>query len=157
MPLAPTTKGFYTVIDELRDQIKQRLDELASEAERLRTALGALDGGTPSASSDRRSPGGRRARSAVRGREARAARPARARRTPSGSSRRGASGSTKTAVLDALADGGAMTASQVAARAGLGRGTVSTTLSKLAKSGEVEKAARGYQLPAHAGATAAAA
>jgi Mn-dependent DtxR family transcriptional regulator len=39
-----------------------------------------------------------------------------------------------------------MTAGQVAAKAGLGRPTVSTTLSKLAKTGEVQKAKRGYQL-----------
>jgi hypothetical protein len=34
----------------------------------------------------------------------------------------------------------------VATATGLGRATVSTTLSKLAKSGEVAKAQRGYQL-----------
>lgn len=50
-------------------------------------------------------------------------------------------------MLAALAGGDAMTASQVAAKAGLAGGTVSTTLSKLAKSGEVEKAQRGYRLP----------
>jgi DNA-binding IclR family transcriptional regulator len=50
-------------------------------------------------------------------------------------------------VLAALADGKAMTAGEVAAATGLGRGTVSTTLSKLAKSGEVVKAERGYRLP----------
>jgi DNA-binding IclR family transcriptional regulator len=49
-------------------------------------------------------------------------------------------------VLAALAGGEAMTAGEVAAKAGLARGTVSTTLSKLAKSGEVQKADRGYQL-----------
>ena len=59
---------------------------------------------------------------------------------------RTAPGETKTAVLDALASGDAMTAGEVATATGLGRGTVSTTLSKLAKSGEVTKAARGYQL-----------
>ena len=41
-----------------------------------------------------------------------------------------------------------MTASQVATKAGLARPTVSTTLSKLAKTGEVQKADRGYRLPA---------
>ena len=41
-----------------------------------------------------------------------------------------------------------MTAGEVAAATGLGRGPLSTTLSKLAKTGEVQKAARGYQLPA---------
>ena len=58
-------------------------------------------------------------------------------------------GTTKTAVLKALAGGSAMTAGEVASATGLGRASVSTTLSKLAKSGEVTKAARGYQLTGH--------
>jgi DNA-binding MarR family transcriptional regulator len=53
---------------------------------------------------------------------------------------------TKASVLAALAGGEAMTAGQVATQAGLARPTVSTTLSKLAKTGEVEKAERGYRL-----------
>ena len=68
-----------------------------------------------------------------------------ARRRPRAAPRT-APGATKTAVLQALSGGDALTAGQVAAATGLGRGTVSTTLSKLAKSGEVTKAARGYQL-----------
>ena len=59
-------------------------------------------------------------------------------------------GAAATAVLAALAGGEAMTASEVASKAGLPRGTVSTTLSKLAKSGAVEKAERGYRLTAAA-------
>ena len=55
-------------------------------------------------------------------------------------------GATKASVLAALAGGDAMTAGQVATKAGLARPTVSTTLSKLAKTGEVEKAERGYRL-----------
>ncbi len=39
-----------------------------------------------------------------------------------------------------------MTAGEIAVATGLGRATVSTTLSKLAASGEIAKAARGYQL-----------
>jgi CRP-like cAMP-binding protein len=39
-----------------------------------------------------------------------------------------------------------MTAGEVATATGLAGGTVSTTLSKLAKSGEVVKAGRGYRL-----------
>jgi DNA-binding transcriptional ArsR family regulator len=54
---------------------------------------------------------------------------------------------TKEAVLAALAKGEAMTAGEVAAATGLGRASVSTTLSKLAKSGEAVKADRGYKLP----------
>ena len=59
---------------------------------------------------------------------------------------RTAPGATKASVLAALAGGDSMTAGQVAAKAGLARPTVSTTLSKLAKTGEVQKAKRGYQL-----------
>jgi len=48
-------------------------------------------------------------------------------------------------VLEALSGGKAMTAGEVAAMTGLGRASVSTTLSKLAKAGEVAKADRGYR------------
>jgi DNA-binding IscR family transcriptional regulator len=57
-----------------------------------------------------------------------------------------ARGATKASVLAALSGGDAMTAGQVATKAGLARPTVSTTLSKLAKTGEVQKAERGYRL-----------
>jgi hypothetical protein len=40
-----------------------------------------------------------------------------------------------------------MTAGEIAAATGLGRATVSTTLSKLAGFGEIAKAARDYQIP----------
>ncbi|MGO9751543.1 MAG: helix-turn-helix domain-containing protein [Solirubrobacteraceae bacterium] len=49
-------------------------------------------------------------------------------------------------MLAALAEGEAMTAGEIAAATGLGRATISTTLSKLAKSGEVAKADRGYRV-----------
>jgi DNA-binding IscR family transcriptional regulator len=65
-------------------------------------------------------------------------------------SSRTARGATRASVLAALAGGEAMTAGQVATKAGLARPTVSTTLSKLAKSGEVQKADRGYRLAATA-------
>ena len=57
-------------------------------------------------------------------------------------------GPTTASVLAALDGSEAMTGSQVASKAGLARPTVSTTLSKLAKSGEVQKAQRGYRLTA---------
>ncbi len=78
-----------------------------------------------------------------------ATRAARARRgagSTSTTNGRTSPGATKASVLAALAGGESMTAGQVAAKAGLARPTVSTTLSNLAKSGEVEKAKRGYQL-----------
>jgi len=62
------------------------------------------------------------------------------------STNRTARGATRASVLAALAGGEAMTAGQVAAETGLARATASTTLSNLAKSGGVQKAARGYRL-----------
>jgi DNA-binding MarR family transcriptional regulator len=82
-----------------------------------------------------------------------ATRPARTRRaaaSKAASNGRTTHGATKASVLAALAGGEAMTAGQVATKAGLARPTVSTTLSKLAKTGEVQKADRGYRLPAAA-------
>jgi DNA-binding MarR family transcriptional regulator len=64
----------------------------------------------------------------------------------SASSTRTTPGATRASVLAALGSGEAMTASQVATKAGLARPTVSTTLSKLAKTGQVQKAERGYRL-----------
>jgi DNA-binding transcriptional ArsR family regulator len=145
------------MIDQLRRQIKQRLDELEAEAKQLRTALGALEGPAPSVASERKPSTRARSSSPSASRNGHSVTPPpsrRTRRAATRSPRRTASGSTKTAVLSALVGGEAMTASEVAAKAGLGRATVSTTLSKLAKSGEVQKATRGYQLPT---ATAAAA
>jgi hypothetical protein len=40
-----------------------------------------------------------------------------------------------------------MTASEIAKVTGIGTGTASTMLSKMAKSGELAKAQRGYELP----------
>jgi DNA-binding transcriptional ArsR family regulator len=78
-----------------------------------------------------------------------ATRAKRAQRTAASTPRingRSTPGATKASVLAALAGGDAMTAGQVATKAGLARPTVSTTLSKLAKTGEVKKAKRGYRL-----------
>jgi DNA-binding IscR family transcriptional regulator len=76
----------------------------------------------------------------------RGARKARTGEATTATNGRTAPGATKASVLAALAGGEAMTAGQVATKAGLARPTVSTTLSKLAKTGEVTKAERGYRL-----------
>ena len=138
------------VIDSLRQQIQQRLDQLTHEADRLRKALAALDprsSATPARKPPAREPAPASAPKpkAVATKSAPAERTGQpAARTP----RRTARGATKASVLAALAGGEAMTAGQVAGMTGLARGTVSTTLSKLANSGEVQKAERGYRLPA---------
>jgi CRP-like cAMP-binding protein len=139
------------MIDGIREQIQQRLDQLTGEADRLRKALAALDPRS-SAAPARKAPARQRARPATPKPKAPATKTAPARRTrpPTARSPRTAPGATKASVLATLAGDEAMTAGEVAAKAGLERATVSTTLSKLAKSGEVQKAERGYRLPAAA-------
>ena len=143
------------MIDEVREQIQKRLEQIADEIDRLRKALAALDPRTPNESASKRPA---RPRTMAPRTTTRAAKPASTRRasasrasaSASRSNGRSAPGATRAAVLAALAGGDAMTATEVATKAGIARPTVSTTLSRLAKSGEVEKAERGYRLAAAA-------
>jgi DNA-binding transcriptional ArsR family regulator len=160
------------MIDEFRRQIQDRLDQLLAEANKLRRALAALGGGERSAPAD---PARRRTRTRTTdlsgakaaGRRSTVSTESRSRPARDGSSASGSSasvkeatrgrstgqrsrtragqGQTRSAVLGALSSGEAMTAGEVAAATGLGRASVSTTLSKLAKTGEVAKADRGYR------------
>jgi DNA-binding transcriptional ArsR family regulator len=147
------------MIDRIRQDIQDRLDQLLTEADRLRQALSAL-GGESSSPAGRRpraaSTAAARPRAATGGRRSSSTR---ARASADRGTRAAAGGGTKSSVLKALADanGQAMTASEVAAATGLGRASVSTTLSKLARAGDVTKADRGYQLSAGDAAPAAAA
>lgn len=155
------------MLDQLRRDMQSRLNELLGEAEKLRRALAALSSRSSTPSPPAASP---RARDSATARSRpQTPKPTRARRTAAGARARSAGapaakpprgstattprtapGATKTAVLTALADGQALTAAQVATTTGLGRPTVSTTLSRLAKAGDVTKAARGYQIAAQA-------
>ena len=127
------------MLDQLRHDIQTRLDELLSEAEKLRHALAALtsrDGATAPKTDG----------ASAKTEASRATTPANgASSAPAGT----APGATKAAVLAALAHGRAMTAGEVANATGLGRATVSTTLSNLTKAGELTKAARGYVIAGH--------
>jgi DNA-binding transcriptional ArsR family regulator len=154
-------------LDQIRRDIQARLQELLGEIDKLRRALVALtsresesepaagDHAAPVARSaagestakspraeTRRVPRTRKAsvppRSVAQTPASSAAAPARARTAP---------GETKAAVLAALQGGSALTAGEIASATGLGRATVSTTLSKLAGSGAITKAARGYRIP----------
>jgi len=135
--------GRERLIDRIRHDIQQRLEQLLAEAEKLRGALAALDPRErpapppPAPVTSRRPPARTRSPSAARTR------------------RRTAPGATKSNVLAALANGDAMTAGEVATATGLNRGTVSTTLSNCVKTGEVLKAERGYRLPERDSASAA--
>ncbi len=136
------------MIDQIRDEIQQYLEQITHEADRLRKALAALEPRS-SRKPAPKAPASKPSQAETSRPPAPAATKAPARRTRQRAARttgRATSGATKTAVLEALAGGEAMTASEVAAKAGLGRASVSTTLSKLAKSGEIQKAQRGYRL-----------
>jgi hypothetical protein len=135
-------KQIKTRIGHIEEQLKQHRD-LSDELERLRSALGRLEGDVAARVRGRRPP----AKSAPPA----AARPATPTRTAAGGARRGRGapaprGQTRAAVLAALKDG-PKTAGEIAASTGVARGTASTTLSKLVKSGDVVKAERGYRLP----------
>jgi CRP-like cAMP-binding protein len=141
------------VIDRFRKDIQARLEQLLAEIDKLQHALGALDprrpgrgaGSNGASATEVGAPNTARTK-ATAGKPTVArtrSRPGRAQAT----SGRTASGATKAKVLSALSPDSGMTAGEVATAAGLSRGTVSTTLSKLAKSGEIVKANRGYRLP----------
>ncbi len=146
------------MLDQIRRQIQDHLEELLGEIDKLRRALTALtsrDGepadGARAAAVDSSAAGqsAKTSGAATRTRKASvpprpAAQPASPAAAPART--RTAPGATKAAVLAALNEGSAMTAGEIPAATGLGRATVSTTLSKLATSGAITKAARGYQL-----------
>jgi DNA-binding transcriptional ArsR family regulator len=136
------------LIDRIRHDIQQRLEQLLAEADKLRHALVALD------PRERVSPKPTAAK--PRSTEERAVNPTgTAKRAPAHAgapdgapaATRTRPGETKTKVLAALSHDGGSTAGEVAKATGLARPTVSTTLSRLAKTGAVVKADRGYRLP----------
>ncbi len=150
------------MIDRIRHDIHQRLDQVVAEADKLRRALAALDPRAKPASTPKSTPkqtSTSAQRSASTTASTRDPRSAGARARPAvqprqSSPARTAPGATKAKVLGALSTETARTAGEVATATGLGRATVSTTLTKLAKSGEAVKAERGYRLPASSAPTA---
>jgi predicted Rossmann fold nucleotide-binding protein DprA/Smf involved in DNA uptake len=123
-------------IKHIEAQLQQH-QKLTDELERLRGALSRLEGGarSPVATGRRnRKPAAKPSGSATRGVKAASART------------RAPRGQNKAKVLDALKNG-PKTASEIAKVTGIGTGTVSTMLTKMAKSGELAKAERGYRLP----------
>jgi DNA-binding transcriptional ArsR family regulator len=149
------------LIDRIRQDIQQRLDQLLAEADKLRHALAALDPrerSTPKPRATSRPTAKRAATTADAPNHTPARTRTRTASTPNAASAstRTAPGETKAKVLAALSSDGALTAGEVAKATGLARPTVSTTLSKLSKTGEVVKADRGYRLPSTNGGSATA-
>jgi alkaline phosphatase len=107
---------------------------------------------------ERRLPSAQRSRSAPANQGRRAQRPAASRRRSPGAPRpkttaaagtngaRAPRGQNKAMILASLKSG-PKTASEIAKETGIGTGTVSSTLSKMATTGELTKADRGYELP----------
>ena len=133
------------MIDQIKQNIQERLDQVLAEADKLRHALLALDSrnSTPPPEHKAEAASQQTADLPTSSRP----RSARTRTRTARTSSRNASGATRVTVLSALSQDEALTASEVANATGLGRASVSTTLSKLAKSGEITKADRGYRLP----------
>ncbi|HEY2653242.1 MAG TPA: ArsR family transcriptional regulator [Solirubrobacteraceae bacterium] len=125
-------------IRDVEEQLKEH-SALSEELERLKGAPSRLEGGVRS-----RVVGRRRGRRPVTQRT-RAPTP---KDTPAARSTnaRAPRGENKKKILAVLNDG-PKTASEIANETGIKAGTVGTSLSKLAKAGEVVKADRGYALP----------
>lgn len=128
-----------SVIRDAVDAWKRRLAELeeqiaplADEAEQLRTAITRLDAIEPGGA-------GRRGRATNAGRSAAPRRSAA--RTSTGRAPRG---QNRRLILEAIKDE-PKTAGDVAKETGIGRPTVSTTLTKLVSDGAAVKAKRGYK------------
>jgi predicted Rossmann fold nucleotide-binding protein DprA/Smf involved in DNA uptake len=125
-------------IREVEEQLKDH-KALSDELERLKAALSRLEGEVRARVDGRR----RRQRPVPQP----TAPPAPNDTSPARKTNaRAPRGENKTKILAAL-KGGPKTASEIANETGIKASTVSASLSKLAKTGEVVKAARGYGLP----------
>jgi predicted Rossmann fold nucleotide-binding protein DprA/Smf involved in DNA uptake len=111
--------------------LEKQIAPLADEAEQLRSAIAKLEAIEP-AGGRRRAPSATTAR-----RRARAGRATQ-------SSARAPRGQNRRAILEAIKDE-PKTAGDVAKETGIGRPTVSTTLTKLVSDGVAVKANRGYK------------
>ena len=125
-------------IREVEEQLKDH-KALSDELERLKGALSRLEGGVRSRVDGRR----RRQRPVTQRTTAPAPEDTSQARSTNARAPRG---ENKQKILVALKDG-PKTASEIANETGIKTGTVSASLSKLAKAGEVVKADRGYALP----------
>jgi DNA-binding transcriptional ArsR family regulator len=133
-------------IGHIEDQLKRQRD-LSGELDRLRGALGRLEGDVGARVRGRRGPARGSTPSTTAAPERSATAKASAggrRRAPAGSV--APRGQTRAKILEALKDG-PKTAGEISKTTGIARGSASTTLTKLAKSGDVLKAERGYKLP----------
>ncbi len=138
LELSDIARSIKGRIREVETQLKDH-KALSDELERLRGALSRLEDGVRARVDGRR----RRQRPVTQ----RPTAPAPKDTSPARSiNARAPRGQNKQKILAAL-NGGPKTASEIATETGIKASTVSASLSKLAKAGEVVKADRGYALP----------
>ena len=148
MPKRPDVGAILEQVIErlkpLEDQVTQN-QRIADELERLRDAVTDLERAILTRLSGEPVPA---AEPTERGPRQRAAKRSRAATRPSAAKRATAPrGQNQAKILAALKGSRPMTASEIARLTGISAGTVSTTLTKMAKNGELTKAERGYRLP----------
>ena len=147
-------------VDAIAEQVRERLKQIegqvtqnqriADELGRLRDAVKDLESallsrlsGEPIPASEPTEPAARQraAKRSPAAKRSRAARPSAAKRAIA------PRGQNQARILAALKGSQPMTASEIARLTGISAATVSTTLTKMAKNGELAKAERGYRLP----------
>jgi CRP-like cAMP-binding protein len=131
-------------LKQIEDQVTHN-QRLADELGRLRDVVKDLERAIVSRFSGEQVPA---AELTERARRQSAAKRSRAATRPSAAKRATAPrGQNQAKILEALKGSEPMTASEIARLTGISAGTVSTTLTKMAKNGELAKAERGYRLP----------
>ena len=145
MPKRPDVGAIAAQIRERLKQIEDQVTQnqrIADELGRLRDAVADLERAIP-LELERRSGTRRRANRAGHEATRRQAltRPSAAKRVTA------PRGQNQAKILAALKGRQPMTASEIAGLTGISAATVSTTLTKMAKNGELAKAERGYRLP----------
>jgi DNA-binding transcriptional ArsR family regulator len=152
MPKGPDVRTIVEQIKariaDIEEQLKQHRD-LGDELDRLRGALGRLEGDVTSrmrAQRPRAESSGRTRTTSPSVSGSTAAKTAASSQKPRRARSAAPRGQTRAKVLEALKDG-PKTAGEISETTGVPRASASTTLNKLAKTGDVVKAERGYKLP----------
>ena len=140
MPKGPDVS---VIVEQIKARLKQIEDQfgqhqrLTDELERVRDVAKDLERAVASRISGEQAPPATPTRRGTR--PATATRATASARTPRGQN--------KAKILEALNGRGPKTASEIANVTGIPAATVSSTLTKMAKTGELHKAERGYTLP----------
>ena len=148
----PRRPDVGVIAEQVSERLQQVEDEQVTQNQRLADALGPLrdavkdlERAIVSGFGGEQVPAAEPAERAARQRAARGSRAA----TRSSAGRRATAprGQNQAKIREALKGSEPMTASEIARLTGISADTVSTTLTKMAKTGELTKAERGYRLP----------